>query len=176
MLVEFWATWCPPCRPTLSWLGELRRRYGDKLAVIAVAIESEEADVRAPSRADAAAASWTMGNPELVRAFGDVTAVPTLLLFDGEGRAAASWLGAPPSLHAEVETKLESLAGAGDVSGQVAIVHPGLVRGRRTPRASADCSTKVGFTYRLRQWAMLVAGVALPPGAEGASSGARPAR
>jgi thiol-disulfide isomerase/thioredoxin len=111
VLVEFWATWCPPCRPTLSWLGELRRRYGDKLAVIAVAIESEEADVRRLREQTPLPLSWTMGNPELVRAFGDVTAVPTLLLFDGEGRAVASWLGAPPSLHAEVETKLESLAG-----------------------------------------------------------------
>ena len=33
VLVEFWATWCPPCRGTLSWLGELKKRHGDRLAV-----------------------------------------------------------------------------------------------------------------------------------------------
>ena len=45
VLVEFWATWCPPCRGTLSWLGEVKKRYGDRLAVITVAVESEEAGI-----------------------------------------------------------------------------------------------------------------------------------
>ena len=46
VVVEFWATWCPPCAPTLRWLGELKKRHGDQLEVLAVAVESEEADVR----------------------------------------------------------------------------------------------------------------------------------
>jgi thiol-disulfide isomerase/thioredoxin len=111
LLVEFWATWCPPCRPTLSWLGELRRRHGDKVAVLAVAIESEEADVRRLRDQTKLPLRWAMGTPEVARSFGDVTAVPTLLLFDREGKAAGSWFGAPPSLHADVEAKLESLLG-----------------------------------------------------------------
>jgi thiol-disulfide isomerase/thioredoxin len=42
VLVEFWPTWCPPCRGTLGWLGELQKRYGDKLAVVAISVESQE--------------------------------------------------------------------------------------------------------------------------------------
>ena len=53
--------------------------------------------------------TWTMGTPELVKALGDVTSVPTLLVFDRDGRAAGSFYGAPPTLHADVEAKLTAL-------------------------------------------------------------------
>jgi thiol-disulfide isomerase/thioredoxin len=109
VLVEIWATWCPPCRPTLSWLGELKKRHGDRLAVVTVAIESAEADVRKTAGELNLPFVWTMGTPETVRALGDVSAVPTLLLFDRDGRTAATFFGAPPSLHAEAEAKIASL-------------------------------------------------------------------
>jgi thiol-disulfide isomerase/thioredoxin len=109
VLVEFWATWCPPCRGTLGWLGELRRRHGDRLAVLAVALESDEAEVRRVASQSGAPLRWAMGTPDVARAFGDVSAMPTLLLFDARGRRAGSFFGAPPGLHAEVEAKLEPL-------------------------------------------------------------------
>ncbi len=106
VLVEMWATWCPPCRGTLAWLGELKKRYGDRLAVVAVAVQSEEANVRKLVDELNLPLTWAMGTPELINAFGDVSAVPTLFLFDREGRSAASFYGAPPTLHADVESKL----------------------------------------------------------------------
>jgi len=109
VLVEFWATWCPPCRGTLGWLGELQKRHGDRLAVLAVALESDEADVRRVASQTGAPLRWAMGTPDVARAFGDVSAMPTLLLFDARGRSAGSFLGAPPGLHAEVEGKLAPL-------------------------------------------------------------------
>lgn len=109
VLVEIWATWCPPCRSTLGWLGELKRRYGDRLAIVAFAVESEEAKVRKLVDELRLPLTWAIGTPELMRAFGDVSAVPTLLLFDGAGRTAASFYGAPPSLHGEAEAKLAAL-------------------------------------------------------------------
>jgi len=109
VLVELWATWCPPCRGTLSWLGELKQRHGDRLAIVAIAVESPEADVRKLVGELGIPLVWTMGTPELVRSFGDVSAVPTLLLFDAEGRAAGVFYGAPPGLHAEAEAKLAML-------------------------------------------------------------------
>ncbi len=109
VLVEFWATWCPPCRGTLSWLGELKKRHGDRLAVVTVALESEKADVRKLAGDLNLPFFWTLGTPELARSFGDISAVPTLFLFDGEGRTVEVFYGAPPTLHAEAEAKLASL-------------------------------------------------------------------
>ncbi|MEA2563901.1 MAG: hypothetical protein QOH06_5405 [Acidobacteriota bacterium] len=109
VLVDLWATWCPPCRATLNWLGELKRRHGDRVAVVIVAVESPEADVRRFAGELGVPLVWTMGTPDLVRAFGDVSAVPTLLMFDAQGRAAGTFYGAPPGLHAEAEAKLATL-------------------------------------------------------------------
>jgi len=109
VVVEFWATWCPPCRGTLRWLGELRRKHGDRLAVVAVAVESEEAAVRKLAGELGLPFTWAMGTPAVAREFGDISAVPTLFLFDARGRGAGTWYGAPPSLHQDVEAALSGL-------------------------------------------------------------------
>ena len=109
VLVEFWATWCPPCRSTLAWLGELKKRYGNRVAVIAISIESEEANVRKLSKDIGAPLTWTMGTPELARSFGDISAVPSMFLFDQNGKTAATFFGAPPTLHQDAEAKIAAI-------------------------------------------------------------------
>ncbi len=43
VLIEFWATWCPPCRRSIHLLNRLHRAYGEDLVVIGVSDESEAA-------------------------------------------------------------------------------------------------------------------------------------
>lgn len=107
VLVEFWATWCPPCRSTLGWLGRLKRAHGDRVSVIALAVESPESEVRAA--ATDPGLRWAIADAATVAAFGDITAVPTLFLFDGQGRIARVSYGAPPDLHAHVERSIEAI-------------------------------------------------------------------
>jgi thiol-disulfide isomerase/thioredoxin len=111
VVIEFWATWCPPCRSTLRWLGELERRHGGKIAVAAIAVESGEDEARKVASQLALPIRWAMGQAEMVREFGDLGAVPTLFLFDGAGRTEAVFYGATPTLHSEVEAKLDGLLG-----------------------------------------------------------------
>ncbi|MCK4998308.1 MAG: TlpA family protein disulfide reductase [Anaerohalosphaera sp.] len=42
LLIEFWATWCGPCRKTVPELNEFHEKYGDKLVVIGVSDEKED--------------------------------------------------------------------------------------------------------------------------------------
>ncbi|MCG3194114.1 MAG: Thiol-disulfide oxidoreductase ResA [Thermoanaerobaculia bacterium] len=109
VIVEFWATWCPPCRGTLRWLGELKKRHGDRLTVVTVAVDSDEANVKKLAGELDLPFEWAMGTPEMVRAFGDVSAVPALFVFDGKGRSRGSYFGAAPDLHPSVEKQLASL-------------------------------------------------------------------
>jgi len=109
VVAEFWATWCPPCRNTLAWLGDVKKRYGDRVVVLAMAIESDEAEVRKVVAELGVPLRWAIGTPEVARAFGDVTTLPTLFVFDPEGRTAAVFYGAPPKLHEEAEARLDAL-------------------------------------------------------------------
>jgi thiol-disulfide isomerase/thioredoxin len=113
-VVEFWATWCPPCRSTLRWLGDLQRRYGDRVALLAIAVESDSAMVRKVTQELDLPIRTAVARPEVVRAFGDLGAVPTLFVFDRDGRTASVHYGATPTLHADVTESLERmLASAG---------------------------------------------------------------
>ncbi len=109
VLVEFWASWCPPCRSTLGWLGDVRKKYGDHVAVLALAVESPEDEVRKTVTGLSPDLHWAIATPEVARAFGDVVAVPTKFIFDRQGHTAGAWYGAPPDLHENAEKVIDSL-------------------------------------------------------------------
>ncbi|MEO8025100.1 MAG: TlpA disulfide reductase family protein [Bryobacteraceae bacterium] len=109
VLVEFWATWCPPCRTTLEWLGGLRKQYGDNVAVIAFAVESPEPDIRKLTASMSKDLHWVIATPAVAGAFGDVVAVPTMYIFDQQGKTAGQWYGAPPERHEQAEKILKRL-------------------------------------------------------------------
>lgn len=106
VLIEFWATWCPPCRSTLAWLGDLQKKYGDKVVVLALAVESDETDVRRLATELNVPVRWGMRPPDILKAFGDVSAVPTLLVYGADGRLAGAHYGATPTLHDDAEATI----------------------------------------------------------------------
>ena len=48
VLVNFWATWCPPCRTEIPWLMELQERFGTELVVLGVAMDEDGARTVTP--------------------------------------------------------------------------------------------------------------------------------
>lgn len=109
VLVEFWATWCPPCRATLRWLGELKRSQAEPLEVVAICVEAEQPALEKLARELDLPVRWVLGTPEIVRAFGNLGAVPTLHLFDAHGKRVETFFGATPDLHERVERALQAL-------------------------------------------------------------------
>jgi len=103
VVVEMWATWCPPCRSTLAWLDTLQKQRRGRLTVIAVAVDSSAEDVRKMAAASKPAYRVVMGSPDVIKAFGAVAAVPKVLIFDAAGRRTAVLYGAPPDLHQQLE-------------------------------------------------------------------------
>ena len=110
VVIEFWATWCPPCLSTLSWLSEVKRKSSDKVVVIALAIESEEEQVRKFAKELGGTVNFAMASPEMVAPFGTMGSVPRMFVFDTQGKTAGIFYGATPDLHQKAGKLIESLA------------------------------------------------------------------
>jgi thiol-disulfide isomerase/thioredoxin len=107
VVIELWATWCPPCRKALEHLSTLQQQNRDRLSVIALAVESPEAKVKEVAAKSGDGVQIAMATEAAVRALGDLIVLPTVLVFDGRGRLAASFFGAPDDLHAQLEKAIE---------------------------------------------------------------------
>ncbi|WP_338728997.1 TlpA disulfide reductase family protein [Haladaptatus sp. DJG-WS-42] len=87
VLLDFFATWCAPCKPQMSDLGEIRARYGpDQLHMLSVTWERDEAVVR--GFWEEYRGSWPVAmDPEVTTGerYG-VQNLPTLLVFTPEGK------------------------------------------------------------------------------------------
>jgi peroxiredoxin len=99
VIVDFWDTWCPPCRKALPDLQEISDEYGPDLVVVGVAMAQEGKDkVRAFTRKHGLTFEMVLFNqdPELIRAFGGIRSIPTTFLIDHEGVIREKWVGAAP--------------------------------------------------------------------------------
>ena len=106
VLVELWATWCPPCLDTLTWLKDLDPAAA---TVVAIAVESEREEVEEMVRRFNLPGRVVVGDESVEQAFGGVPAVPTLFLADRDGRIVRAFYGAPPDLHRQIEEALATL-------------------------------------------------------------------
>jgi thiol-disulfide isomerase/thioredoxin len=109
VVVEMWATWCPPCRSTLAWLNTLRERYGDRVTVVAIAVDSAEKDVATMTADVKANYHVVQGTPDVIARFGEIAAVPKLFIFDRGRRRTHTFYGAPPDLHEKIAAAIDGL-------------------------------------------------------------------
>lgn len=109
VVVEMWATWCPPCRSTLAWLNTLRARYGDRVTVVAIAVDSAEKDVATMTADVQANYHVVQGTPDVIARFGEIAAVPKLFIFDRGLRRTHTFYGAPPDLHEKISAAVDGL-------------------------------------------------------------------
>ena len=90
VLLDFWATWCGPCKIEIPWFIEFERQYKDKgFAVIGVSMDEEGWTVVKPFVSDLAINYRVLqGNDSTADLYGGVNALPTTFLIDREGRVA----------------------------------------------------------------------------------------
>ena len=110
VLLNFWATWCGPCRAEIPDLVDLQKRYADKLEIIALATEEDDPDqVRRFVVHSGINYRVAMAPDEVVRDYGGVAALPTSFVIDTEGRIVEKHIGLnDPALY---ELELRAMLG-----------------------------------------------------------------
>jgi thiol-disulfide isomerase/thioredoxin len=110
VIVNFWATWCPPCRAEIPDLIALQDKYRDRLQVIGISEdESSVDDVRRFVAEHKINYPIVMSTPELVKLFPGVRALPTSFIVDPESRLVQKHVGMLQPGLTELETR--ALAG-----------------------------------------------------------------
>jgi len=95
VLLDFWATWCDPCREEVPHFVELQSRYGDQgLQIIGVSMDDSSEPVRDFTRQFKMNYPVVMGNAEIGERYGGILGLPIAFLVDRDGRIYARHVGA----------------------------------------------------------------------------------
>jgi thiol-disulfide isomerase/thioredoxin len=107
VLVNFWATWCPPCRAEIPDLIKLQKKYRDQLVVLGISQDegpvetvqkfAVQQDINYPI---------AMSTPELEKVFRGIAALPTTFVIDREGRLAQRHVGMLNAQRTELEAQV----------------------------------------------------------------------
>ncbi len=109
-IVNFWATWCPPCRAEIPDLIALQDKYRDQLQIIGISEDEDGPGVVRKYVADHHMNyPIAMTSPELEKLFPGIAALPTSFVIDREGRIVQKHVGMLNAAMTERETR--ALAG-----------------------------------------------------------------
>jgi thiol-disulfide isomerase/thioredoxin len=106
VIVNFWATWCPPCRAEIPDLIKLQNKYKDHLLIIGISDDDDPPAV-VKKWADAHGMNYpiVMSTPELRKVFAGVSALPTSFIVSREARVVMRHVGMLMAATTEAETR-----------------------------------------------------------------------
>jgi len=118
VVVNFWATWCEPCRTEIPWMIEFQNKYGEKgFTMLGVAMDDEGKSVVEPFSQKA---QWdvdgkkvamnypiVLGNDDLASKFGGLIGLPTSVVITRDGKIAKKFLGLVN--HDQLEKQIQNL-------------------------------------------------------------------
>lgn len=94
-LLDFWATWCDPCREETPHFVELQKKYGDRgLQIIGVSMDDGPEPVRTFYQQFQMNYPVVMGTAATGEAYGGVLGLPIAFLIDRDGRILSKHMGA----------------------------------------------------------------------------------
>jgi peroxiredoxin len=108
VLLNFWATWCAPCRVEMPWLVELDKKYRPQgLVIVGVSIDDPGEDERVKQFIQERSVAYTilLGNQSVGDAYGGLRFLPETFFIDREGRIIKNTYGIRKQADLEEEIK-----------------------------------------------------------------------
>jgi len=108
VLLNFWATWCAPCKEEMPWFVDLQNKYGTQgLQVIGVAMDDAGRDAIAKfSKEMGVNYAILLGTEKVADAYGGVEALPTTFYISRDGKIVSRVFGL--ATHGEIEDKIKT--------------------------------------------------------------------
>ncbi len=105
--VDFWASWCGPCKQSFPWMNEMQRKYGERgLRIVAINVDAKRADADRFLAANPVDFSLAFdGKGESAKRFA-VKAMPTSVLVGADGKVLYVHRGFRLEERAELEARL----------------------------------------------------------------------
>lgn len=99
VIVDFWATWCPPCRMSLPHLQAISNEYGGRgVKVVAIAMDDQGESVVRPFVAkNKLTFTVLLPDGQVDRAFGGVRSLPTTFVIGPDGKVFKKLVGFDPN-------------------------------------------------------------------------------
>jgi thiol-disulfide isomerase/thioredoxin len=111
VVLDFWATYCPPCRDEVPHLDELQTRYGKQgLLVIGLNVGGPEDRPRIPDFTESLKIKYMLGFPDQEMTdlyMGSDDRIPQTLVFDRKGRIVKHFVGYDQSVSVELERTIQ---------------------------------------------------------------------
>lgn len=111
LVLDFWATYCPPCREEIPQLIELQRRYSTQgLNIVGLNVGGPDDRPKVPEFVRAYRIQYTLGYPDtpLVDLYlGENDSIPQTLVFDRNGQLVKHFIGYDQTMPAELEQAIQ---------------------------------------------------------------------
>ena len=109
VLLDFWATWCGPCRMTMPLLEKLQNEFHSELVLLAINVQEDADVVRDYIREENLSSQVLLDKEGSVAASYGIQSLPTHILIDGKGTVQFIQLGFNPRMESQFRTEIRKL-------------------------------------------------------------------
>ena len=109
VLLDFWATWCPPCHMSIPEIISLHEKYSDRgLIVVGISLDRDYNTLKRYCEKKDIPYLILIGNQKITKRY-DIKAIPTFFLLDRKGKVVYHQVGYLPEKFAEIDRKIGEL-------------------------------------------------------------------
>jgi thiol-disulfide isomerase/thioredoxin len=98
VIIDFWATWCPPCRKGIPDLISIQNEYKNDVVIIGISLDSEKTLKDVPGFVKSYGINYPIvyGDEKVVTAYGGIEGIPTAFVVDKKGNVVDKHVGLVP--------------------------------------------------------------------------------